>query len=483
MTVEPSSLPRRERTSVARDPIHPPGNLVGLRRAELEDIRTLVPWLDHQDGVLAVEGAPFHRLWDAEDPWLVYLPGRARDNARSLRSAFGRHFEVSLHFPLKSCYVPAIASALREDGHGVEVMSGLEWNLARQLGFDPAQVVANSPARTARHRRELVSEGAGLIGVDSVEELDQVEHEARSQGRVARIAVRANTLDEPGAFFSAGSKLGADLDGAAELVEKALASRWCSVGALHAHQLKHCTDAEMFHRMVRGLAEFAAETMPPDRPVQVLNLGGGLESRFLLERAGTSAQVFADAARDAMDILPTLPSVVLEPGRYVVGDAAIGFSRVIGRKVNSGQTWLISDLSSNILIPLPDLAYHPVPLRLPPDVAWEQAHVADGTCAPSHLCRSADLPVSVVQDGIAVLNCGAYTSVYAELWAFPLPHIGVYENGRLREIFGPKQESDMFNALYPIGESTRNAHPEDRAHGGPVQVAASADNRPADPDN
>ncbi|NEC87729.1 hypothetical protein [Streptomyces sp. SID12501] len=430
------------------DPTPPQENLFGLRRGELQDIGGLIPWLGHQDGVLTVEGTPFHQLWDSEDPWLVYLPGRARDNARSLRDAFARHFDVSLHFPLKSCYVPAIADALRADGHGVEVMSSLEWRLARRLGFAPEQVVANSPARTVGHRRELVAAGAGLIGVDSIEELERVEHEARSQGRVANIALRVNTLDEPGAFFTAGSKLGADLDGAAELVERALSSPSCSVTALHAHQLRHCTDAGIFHRMVRGLAELALHSAPPNRPFPVLNLGGGLESRFLLERAGSTAHDFADAARDALDILATPPSLVLEPGRYTVGDAAIGFSNVIGKKVNSKETWLISDLSSNILIPLPDLAYHPVPLRLSPDTAWERAHVGDATCAPSHLCRSAQLPVTVEQDGLAVLNCGAYTSVYAELWAFPLPHIGVYENGRLREVFGPAQESVMFDALY-----------------------------------
>lgn len=456
-------------------PVHE--NLRGLRRAELEDIGGLLPWLGHRDGTLTVEGVPVDRLWDRDAPWLVYLPGRVRDNARSLHRAFARYFEVSLHFPLKCCYVPAVAGALRDEGHGVEVMSGPEWRHALRLGFTPGQVVANSPARTVDHRRELVAAGAGLIGVDSVGELERVEHEARAAGARPRIAVRVNTLDDPGAFIDTGSKLGADLDGAAELIERALASPWCEVHALHAHQLRHCTDPHLFHRMVRGLGELAAATAPSGRPYPVLDLGGGLESRFLLERAGSSADEFADAARDALDVLPDRPSVILEPGRYVVGDAAVGLSGVIGRKQNSGETWLISELSSNILIPLPDLAYHPVPLRLEDGVPWEPVHVADGTCAPSHLCRSAELPVTAVRDGIAVLNCGAYTSVFAELWAFPLPHIGVLEHGRLRQVFGPAEESAMFRALYGAGPEP--AGPDAGAAGASEEDGAGPGGAPA----
>ncbi|WP_316771646.1 diaminopimelate decarboxylase family protein [Streptomyces sasae] len=420
----------------------------------MEDITALLPYLGWQAGALTVQGVSFDQLWNSEAPWLLYLPHRACANARTLRTAFARHFEVSLHFPLKSCYLPAIGTALRAEGHGVEIMSDLEWRLARQFGFRPKDVVANSPARSTQHRRELVAAGTGLIGVDSVEELEQIEYEARAQGVRAQIAVRINPLDEPGAFFSAGSKLGADLNSAADLIDRALASPSCRVAALHAHQLRHCTDPSIFHRMVRGLADVAQATAPAGNPFRLLNLGGGLESRFLLERVGSSAGQFAEAARDALDILPVVPSIILEPGRYVVGDSAIGFSSVVGRKSNSSENWLISEMSSNILIPLPDLAYHPVPVRVNPEEPWENVHVGDATCAPSHLCREATLPMSAVQDGIGILNCGAYTSVYAELWAFPLPRIGVLDaHGELCELFGPAQEADMFRSLYGVEDS------------------------------
>ncbi|MEV7211971.1 hypothetical protein AB0O31_02590 [Kitasatospora cineracea] len=446
------------RPSPGRHPAPPADKLRGLHRHELEEISGLVPYLGRTgDGALTVQGVHHAEIWDGDAPWLLYLPQRAVDNAHSLHTAFRRHFDTSLHFPLKSCYLPAIGTALRAAGYGVEVMSGLEWRLARRFGFTPGQVVANSPARSAPHRGELIAADAGLIGVDSLEELERVEAEAERQGARPRIAVRINPLDEPGAFFSAGSKLGADLDGAADLVGRALASPRCEVVGLHAHQLRHCTDPEMFRRMVRGLAEVAAATAPRGRPFRLLNLGGGLESRFLLERAGHTPADFAEVAREALDVLPELPAVVLEPGRFLVGDAAVGFSAVTGRKRNSGSNWLISELSSNVLIPLPELAYHPVPLALDPASDWDDFHVGDATCAPSHLCRSATLPVTVEQDGMAVLNCGAYTSVYAELWAFALPRIGVLEDGVPRELFGPREEADMFRALYGSepGEETR----------------------------
>lgn len=419
-------------------------NRKGLHPAEIKRIGDLLPHLAYADGLLTLDGVRYDEIWDGGGPLLVYLPERAVANLTGLRRAFSRHFDVGVHFALKSCYVPDVAEALRHAGAGVEVMSAMEWRLAGSLGFAPGQVIANSPGRTAEHRRELIASGAGMIGVDSLDELERVEHEARAQGARPRISLRINTLADPAAFFTVGSKLGADLHRADELIAAAQRSPSCEVVALHAHQLRHCTDPGIFHDMVRRLGELARDTAPGGRPYEILNLGGGLEARFLLERHGHTALDFADAAREALSILTVQPSLRLEPGRYVVGDAAIAFSQVVARK----HDWLISEISSNVLIPLPDLAYHPLPLALEPDAEWAGLHVGDATCAPSHLCKDAVLPESVERAGFAVLNCGAYTSVYAELWAFPLPRLAVFAEGAVKEIFGPKDEAQMFRALY-----------------------------------
>jgi diaminopimelate decarboxylase len=429
--------------------------LCGLDRAELERIDTLLPYLAHVDGELTLDGHPVSQLWRDGRPTLVYLPDRAVANFTALRDAFARHFATSVHFALKSCYLPEVVRALRTAGAGIEVMSDLEWRLALRYGFAPEQVVANSPARSPRHLRDLVIGGAGLIGVDHLAELDRVAVQARQAGRRARVAVRINPWSDPGTFIGTGGKLGADAGAATELIEAAQRSADCEVVALHAHQLRHCADPDAFHDMVAALSGIAADTARRGRPVPTLNLGGGFEARFLMERAGFGAADFADAAREAMSPLPSLPSVVLEPGRYVVGDAAVAFTSVIGEKVNSGRRWLVSELSSNVLIPLPSLAYHPVPLRLDPAAAWQEYAVGDATCAPTQLCGRARLPDTAARDGLAVLNCGAYTSVYAELWAFALPRIAVWNGSTLTEKFGPEQEARMFGALY--GEDFRPA--------------------------
>lgn len=414
----------------------------GLGRAEVEEIGRTIAYLGRWVGALTVEGRHYRDLWDGGSPLLVYLPQRAVDNARTLHATFARHFAVDVHFAVKSCYLPAIGRALAMAGFGAEVMSGLEWGLAQQLGFPADRIVATAPARIPAHRAEVVA-GPGLVSVDSLEELDRVESVAARLGVRPRVLIRVNPLDEDAAFFAAGSKLGADLDVAADLIARALGSPRLRVVGLHAHQLHTCVDVGQFYRMTQRAGEIAAATAPSGRPFPLLDLGGGLEARFLLERAGVRVESFADAARDALSPLGRPPRILLEPGRFVAGDAAIAFTRVLGRK----RDWLITEIASNILIPLPDLAYQPVPLECPPEATWQRVHLADATCAPSRLCPDADLPVDDA-DGLVLLNCGAYTSVFAELWAHALPRIAVFDGSTTTVVFGPDQERAMFAGLY-----------------------------------
>lgn len=423
--------------------------LSALDRSEIMQIEELLPYLRYGDDGLELDGQPVRQLRENSASVLLYLPDRAVANYRALHTAFARHFDVAVYYALKSCYVGPVVTALRTAGAGVEVMSDLELRLARAYGFTPNEIILNGPARPERLREQAVADGLKVIGVDSFEELDQLAYTAARLGARPRVQVRVNALGtDRRAFFPSGSKLGMDLDRAADLIDAAVRSPHLEVVGLHAHQLQRCGDPDMMYRLALAVAQLHAEYSPRLRPFDRVNLGGGLDARFAMDRRGCKLDDLADAAHAALGELPRPLRLTLEPGRYLVADAAVAITRVLGERRNGRANWVFTDIASNVLIPLPETAYPPLPVSAGGDAPWSVRQIGDATCAPSDLCRDAVLPP--VDDGLVLLNVGAYTSVLAELWAFDLPEISVWECGRVRRIFGAEQQAQMFHQFYGV---------------------------------
>lgn len=420
-----------------------------LSRSEIENIGNLLPYFSYTGGQLAVSGIPVPRLWDGSRPMLLYLPDRAVENYRTVDAAFGRYFDVTVCCAIKTCYLAGMLSALQAAGAGAEIASEFEWRIARRVGFAPERTVANGVCRPTRHLTSLLSEDAMLIDIDGEEELERSEWLARRSGVKPRIMIRVNPLP-PDAYFSERSKLGAGSDAAYRLLERAAQSRYLDLHGMHAHQLVHCADPEQFALLARRMGELANEfaTASGSR-LRLLDLGGGLESRFLLERSGHTIGDFAAAAHEALAGVAHI-RLLLEPGRYIFGDAALVLTAVLGTKHKAGADWLITDVGCNVLPATSDHAYPPLPLRLAAGQAWQQCHVADPTPAPSRLCLDALLPSDAAAHGLALIGCGAYTAVRASLWGTDLPDIALLRGDRTEVVFDRNGQDAAVRHLYGV---------------------------------
>ena len=420
-----------------------------LSQAEVENIDHLLPYLSYRSGELTVGGIPVTGLWDGLRPMLLYLPDRAVDNYRSICAAFGRYFDVSVYCAIKTCYLAGVLSALRSAGAGAEIASEFEWRIARSIGFPPERTVANGVCRSGRHLDHLLGEESVLIDLDSEEELERSEWHARRSGVKPMITVRVNPLP-PDAYFSERSKLGAGEDAAYKVLERAARSPYLDLRGLHAHQLNRCEDPEQFARLAHGMGELAdAFATASGTRLEFLNLGGGLESRFVLERAGHTIDDFAAAAHDAL-AGPAHSRLLLEPGRYLFSDAAVALTGVLGTKHKAGADWLITDVGCNVLPPTSDRAYPPLPLRLTGGHAWQRCHVADPTPGPSRLCLDALLPADAATHGLALIGCGAYTAVRSSLWGTDLPDIAVLNSGRAEIVFDRSGQDAAVRYMYGV---------------------------------
>jgi diaminopimelate decarboxylase len=433
--------------------------LASLSEAEVRGLHELHAGLCYVRGTLQFDGLDLAELYERHRvPLLVFSERRLRDNVACTQAAYastGRRTAVS--FPLKSCYLRGCVDAIRDAGAGAEVMSAIELQLALAYGFAPESIIANGPAKSEAYLECALRAGIGLIIVDSCEDLERLIASAERLGVVPRVGLRITAELDPTTqvYIRAGHKLGFTPGhaGFRDALLRARESRWCDLVALHTHQLSHCVSPQEYRAMLRGFVMVVLEVYREyGIAFRQLDLGGGLDARFLLQRAGETLETMANAAATELDRIPYPFELLVEPGRMIAADAAVGVTRAVADRTRETRPWRFTELGSNVLIPLPEIAYYPIPTRIPATAQpWKRWHVADATCAPSMLCRDVCLPTGPTSDVLAVLNCGAYTTVFAELWAFRLPRIlFLRSNGEVEELFGDDAQRRMYRAYYGV---------------------------------
>lgn len=429
--------------------------LTGLTREMITSIDRALPYVRYTpQGELLVAGRSARALGaEYQTPLLLYIEDRLLDNYHTIRRAFQRSFQqANVFFALKTCYLPACLQALRQAGANIEVMSDIELQIALQNGFRPAQIVTNGIGRDDAYLERSLRSAVHLTIIDGIEDLLALQATARKQGVIADIGLRvippANVED---LMIKQSSKLGMDWEGDVFLqtLKAAMHMEEVRVRGILIHQFSHGRSPERYAEVLRGAAHVIRSLWEQLQiAFDIIDIGGGFDTRFLLEQEGGTIFDFARAASQALSVLPYDFTLQVEPGRYIIADAAVALTRILSEKQNKHLSWRICDIGSNILIPLPDIAYYPLPACLPQEQEWQTFQIGDGTCAPSVVCADAVLPAGREGRELVLLNCGGYTTVFAELWAFPLPKILYLGALGIREIFGKAQFQQMMRSYY-----------------------------------
>ncbi|MFI8101249.1 diaminopimelate decarboxylase family protein [Streptomyces sp. NPDC086023] len=432
-------------------------DLIGLERHEVPAVHDLLDYLRYDDhGRLRVHGHDAHDLLTrAGAPLIWYLGDRVRANYQAVDGAYRARFPRHRTFAaVKACYVKECLTVLSEAGAGAEVMSALELQIALQTGFAPADIVSNGVGRSPRYADATVAAGVGLTVLDCLEDLATLAAACRRHGARARVGLRVTPpVDHEGIYITPSSKLGVDWEGGEflRLARAALDTPEVDVVALHAHQVTHCSQPAKYRAVLAGVADVArAVERELGLRFEVVDIGGGLETRFLLHRSGLGPEDFAAVAKEELDRIGYPFVLHIEPGRFLTADAAVGLTRVTAEKHNGDHRYLITEIGSNVLIDMAEVTYHPLPTVLPaPDAPWAGFDVGDSTCAPALVCRSATLPDTPDNRTLLLLNCGAYSTVFTQLWAFRLPRY-LFSDGDepVRTLFDDEAQSAMYRALY-----------------------------------
>jgi diaminopimelate decarboxylase len=371
---------------------------------------------------LAIGGLPISRLAArvGQTPFYAYSRSLLRSRVEELRSALPR--AVKLHYAMKANPMPAVVQYMAGLVEGIDVASAGELKVALDAGADPAEISFAGPGKRDAELRQAVAAGV-LVNVESLRELPVLAAASQALGLPARVAIRVNPdfeLKGSGMKMGGGPKqFGLDV----ELLPEALAA--CAThglsfegfhlfaGSQNLRAESICEAQQKSYELALRLAEHAPG------PVRFLNLGGGFgipyfpgEQPLDLRPIGDNLAGLCERAGREMPH----GHIVIELGRYLVGEAGVYVTRVVDRKVSRGQVYLVCDGGLNHHLAASGNFGQVVRKNYPVTVAnragspeREIASAVGPLCTPLDLLADRmDLPVAQVGDLVAVFQSGAY---------------------------------------------------------------------------
>ena len=388
------------------------------------------------DGTLACDGVPLPALAAAHrTPLYVYSAATIVTRYRAVDEAFASH-PHAMHYALKANSTLAIARLLRGLGSDVDANSGGEIDVALRAGFIPPQIVFTGVGKTLAELEQAVDLGVKTINAESDGELERIDSIARARQTRTRVALRVNPDIDARSHphISTGlktNKFGIPMDDVREIARKAAGRPGLELVGLHSHVGSQITDLSPLRRAAEALVTLSRELRDDGVTIEHLDLGGGLGISY----DGSAAPTVQDYAGA---LLPAVKdsglSIILEPGRSIVGPAGALLTSVVDVKEQpGGKLFVILDAGMTELIrPMLYNAFH----RIEPVVARGDTEMICDMVGP--LCETSDtlgrdrrLARPVVGDLFAVLDAGAYGAVMASNYnRRTMPAEVMVENGR-----------------------------------------------------
>ncbi|WP_224360653.1 pyridoxal-dependent decarboxylase, exosortase A system-associated [Hyalangium versicolor] len=377
-------------------------------------------WPRNETGEFLVGGQPLSQVVDAVGGTPCYLYDRRRitERVQGLRRALSPI--VRIHYAIKANPMPALVCHFAGLADGLDVASAGELRVALDTGKSPKHISFAGPGKSERELKQAHAAGI-LINVESFRDVRLLAEISDSTGQPARVSVRVNlpfTLRASGMKMSGGAQqFGVDAELLPELIG----------------EIKHAgLDFEGFHlfagsQNLRADAIIEAQSRSCELalhwaeklnvPLRSLNLGGGfgipytpsdkpLEVHAVIEHLNTLAE-HARAQRPEME-------VVIELGRYLVGEAGLYVCRVIERKVSRGQVFLVTDGGMHHHLAASGNFGQVIRKNYPVAINGRQgptevASVVGPLCTPLDLLADkAQLATATEGDLVVVLQSGAY---------------------------------------------------------------------------
>lgn len=355
-------------------------------------------------------------------PLYVYDAALMRERYRALEDACGA-YPHDIHYAIKANATLAIVRLMRACGARADANSGGEIEVALRAGFKPNEIVFTGVGKSPAELQRAVTLGVKAINAESPGEVARIAAIARDAGTIARVAIRINPdVDaESHPHISTGlrtNKFGMSIDAARALAREIGKYPSLHIVGLHVHIGSQITKTAPLARAVAAMAGLAKELIAEGAKLEHLDVGGGLGIPYKTGETVVSPREYVDA------ILPPIRetglTLVLEPGRWIVGPAGALLTRVVDLKEQpadpaSGEPrwFVIADAGmTDLLRPALYGAFHEIAAVSPRPGAERLCDIVGPVCETTDTLGSARrLPPVEVGDLLVVKDAGAYGSV------------------------------------------------------------------------
>lgn len=406
-----------------------------------------------EGGQLEMGGVPIRSIVEEHGTPVFVYDGHVLDRKwHLLRSALPPQF--SIYYSVKANPNPTILKHFLARGCGLEIASGGEFYLAVTAGCPSKSILFAGPGKTEAELEFVLKQEIGEIHIESLREAQRIAGICQHLGTKAKIAVRVNPSSEAqgGAMIMGGrpAPFGIDEEDLDDVVRHLHSDDFIEFSGIHLYVGTQILDYKTLVRQYKKGLEIGKRVSGQlGRPLRTLDFGGGLGiPYFENERELDTVKL-----RDSLDLLMSEiegeaifneTKFIVEPGRYLVGEAGIYVTRIIDTKVSRNKKFLVVDGGMNHHLAasgnLGQVIRRNFPIALLNKLdkePRETVEIVGPLCTPLDvLGREVDLPQTEVGDLVGIFQSGAYVRTASPLGflSHPTPAEVLTHNGNVRLI-------------------------------------------------
>ena len=416
---------------------------------------SLFPYTAEVDsrGSLVLGGCDTGRLVEEfGTPLYVFDEDTLRGRCREFVGGFRERYPYSdVIYACKAFINVALAQLLKEEGLGLDVVSGGELAVAQRAEFPPERVYFHGNNKSREELEMALEYGIGRVVVDNFHEIDLLGEIASQRGVVQDILLRVSPGVDPHThvYTTTGvldSKFGFSIQTgqAREAVDRAMNGSGMRLMGLHFHLGSPIFDLEPYTKAMEVTLDFAAQV---GLPLQEISPGGGFAIAYTRDQRPPAVEEYADAIASTLGG-PVSPHLTVEPGRAIVGRAGVALYSVGGSKDVPGIRKYVSvdgGMGDNIRPALYQAQYEAVIANKMVEEELEQVSIAGKFCESGDvLLRDVLIPRLEPGDILAVPAAGAYAPSMASNYNLvPRPAIVMVKDGQARLIRRRESYEDL----------------------------------------
>jgi diaminopimelate decarboxylase len=369
-------------------------------------------YFKYKQDELYCEDVPLAELAKKEGtPLYVYSKRTLLQHYHAFDDAFGGVGHI-ICYSVKACSNVNVLKLFSKEGSGMDIVSGGELFRSLQAGVEPQKIVYSGVGKSYSEIIFALNSDILMFNVESSQEIDRINEIAGSLGKKGRIAIRINPDVNPKThpYISTGlkeNKFGIDIKEAFSEYMRASRMEHIEIIGISCHIGSQLTDTAPFIDAIKKVAELVARLRNEGLTIKYLDIGGGLGITYK-EEAAPHPKLYGEKVINSIADLGC--TLILEPGRVIVGNAGVLLSKVLYTKANNNKNFIIVDAAMNDLL-RPSLygSYHGI-LEVQKGVRKKiKGDIVGPICeSGDFIAKDRTIPDFKQDDLLCVMSAGAY---------------------------------------------------------------------------